>query len=539
MMFRSKINALRVRTTRDFTAAVSVLAGAMALAISIVGCDPALVIVPGDGDFLSTGRTLSHFQAFQVDPPAEDSAGPQFVVAEDLDDDGLTDLVSAWNQSQPVQIHLQRRSESGEIRFETTTLAGNIPVVRVAGLAVTDFDRDGRADVAVLVKESGLEDAPSCLDGDEATGRFYAGLVIVYFGPSDSAETNQALAWDEVRVAPSFLAGQRGPVAGPPEEEGYTAMSAGDMDNDGDMDLVVAINSACSGANAETLIFTNPNAAAIRNGSWSLFIVPDEFPKSKGPLLDDQDFEPDSKIKDVQLGDVDGDGDLDIVASFPNAGSLNIRWYRNPILDVQDDYHITNGSWQVGTVGQVEPRSGFEDLGGADIVRLGDIDRDGILDVVVRSTGGRVVQWLQGPSGPTTAPLRHIPWRVYTIAEFIERIPEAIALGDVSGDGQLDLIAAAEGGIVWFESQGAPSVTDQWIENIIIDDLAPGRPNNSPATTDPNVSPNEVAGGTFINTLLVVDLDGDGREDVVGTLDRSGLSGLSNDALAWLRNTRR
>ena len=49
----------------------------------------------------------------------------------------------------------------------------------------------------------------------------------------------------------------------------------------------------------------------------------------------------------------------------------------------------------------------------------------------------------------------------------------------------------------------------------------------------------EVRGGTLINTILVVDLDGDGANDLVTTLDRDGLSGLSNDALAWFRNTRR
>ena len=95
-------------------------------------------------DFLGTGRTLSFFTAIQVDPQSEDSAGPQFVAAADLDSDGFIDLVSAWNQSQPVQIHLQRRDTIGNISFETVTLAGNIPVVSVAGLTIADFDQDAR-----------------------------------------------------------------------------------------------------------------------------------------------------------------------------------------------------------------------------------------------------------------------------------------------------------------------------------------------------------------------------------------------------------
>jgi hypothetical protein len=36
-----------------------------------------------------------------------------------------------------------------------------------------------------------------------------------------------------------------------------------------------------------------------------------------------------------------------------------------------------------------------------------------------------------------------------------------------------------------------------------------------------------------------VDLDGDGRNDIVGTLDRRANSGLTNDRLVWYRNIRR
>ena len=43
---------------------------------------------------------------------------------------------------------------------------------------------------------------------------------------------------------------------------------------------------------------------------------------------------------------------------------------------------------------------------------------------------------------------------------------------------------------------------------------------------------------TVINTLLIVDLDADGRNDIVGTLDRRAGSGLSDDRLVWYRNTK-
>ena len=92
---------------------------------------------------------------------------------------------------------------------------------------------------------------------------------------------------------------------------------------------------------------------------------------------------------------------------------------------------------------------------------------------------------------------------------------------------------------------------DPWFSNTIIQD-------SPPDTTDPNatssgggsggtqgttpggtgVGVNEVDASTHVNTLLVVDLDGDGKNDIIGTLDRRSGAGLSDDRLVWYRNTR-
>ncbi len=504
---------------------------------TFVGCGAGVGTSNGGAtnDFLATGRTLSHFSAIQVDPRSEDSAGPQFVTAEDIDGDGLLDLVSAWNQSQPVQIHFQRRSAANVIRFETITLAGNISVVRVAGLSVADFDGDGARDIAVLVKQSGVAGA-GCLQPELPAADGYAGLILIYLAPVNAGDMNKALAWRETSIGSSLLAGQTKAIPGPPEEEGYTSLCIGDLDMDGDMDLITAWIGACGG-DPEVLIFTNGGAGAVRDGTWTVAAIPDSF--RKDPLVGDEPGLDPIRVKDVALGDVDNDGDLDVIATYPDAGSLNVRWYRNPTLDIADAYHESTTQWRTGMVGQVAPKSDFQDLGGADILRVTDVDGDGLMDVVVRSTGGRLVQWLKGPGfQATTAPLPNIPWRVYTLAEFIERTPEGLAVGDLNGDGQPEAIVSAAGGLLFLDSLGAPTVYDQWIANLIVDDNPPGSPGNAPPTTDPNVLPQEIAGTTFINSILVVDVDGDGANDIVATFDRSGLSGLSNDALVWFRNTR-
>jgi hypothetical protein len=318
-------------------------------------------------------------------------------------------------------------------------------------------------------------------------------------------------------------------------------MALGDLDGDGDTDVVTAWNDPCNPDDPKVLIYENGGYGPVHDGTWAVSAIPDPF--EKGPRLTDEPGSSPVRIKEAALGDVDNDGDLDVIATYPDAVSMNIRWYRNPVIDIPDDYHFSNSGWRVGTVAQISPKQDpfpgpFPDLGGADIIRVADIDRDGLLDVVVRSTGGRVIQWLKGPGfQATTDPVRNIPWRVYTMAEFNERAPAGLAVADLDFDGQLEVVASAAGGLLFLDSQSAANVYDQWTERLIVDDEPPGNPGSSPATTDPNVAPSEVADTTFINSILVVDLDGDGANDVVATFDRSGLSGLSNDALVWFRNT--
>jgi hypothetical protein len=467
--------------------------------------------VGGGSDFLSTGRTQSFFTATQADPRSEDSAGPQFADTADFDGDGRLDIVSAWSQSQPVQIHLQRTSVTGRVIFETVTLAGNVPVVAVAGLAAADFDQDGRLDVAVLLKET-LGPEARCLDGTTRGGGL-SGLILLFLAPTDPAMTTRALAWTEVTVEASRLSGS-GDAAGGPDSGGYTAMAVGDMDVDGDVDVAVAWNSDCGmGGTHDVLIYRNRGALAVRDGNWAVTPLENEVPTG-------------GTIKDVALGDVDLDGDLDVFATFPDAASMNVRWYRNPTVDIPDDVHVADGTWQVGVAGQVATS--------ADSVHVADIDGDGRLDAVVRSSAGRVIQWLKGPGERATSTgVGNIPWQVYTIAEFDDRTPGAVALGDVDADGRLELVAAADSALIWFDPPEPGNPFDQWTGRLIVDDAS------GPAIiTDPGANPAAVVGGTVINSVHAVDIDDDGFVDLVATFDRSGLSGLTNDALVWFRNTR-
>ncbi|MBN1510431.1 MAG: VCBS repeat-containing protein [Phycisphaerae bacterium] len=501
----------------------------------------------GTTDFLDSGQTASSlFRAIQVDPRSEDSAGPQVVRAADLDADGRLDLVSGWNESQPVQLHFQRRTTSGEVYFLTVPLGGSTPVARITSLEILDVDADGRLDIVVLVKDMGIAgycDAkrPDC-DPNDNNGIIdgaFMGEIVVFFAPADPLNS----IWTPVELAASRLAGA-GEQGGLPEIGGYTAMTVGDVDDDGDSDIVLAFNAAEPLLDATGSfepsdqeppgvvdIYPNPGGAAAREqGNWlrttvHAGLVYQNLPESA------------VAIKDVKLLDVDRDGDLDIVCTYPEATSRNVRWLVNPLEIAVTPGDILRDWGEPSPIGQIQT--------GADILALGDVDRDGVTDVIVRSSEGLLVQWFKAPNLPSYSFLR-TPWQVYTMAEFIDRAPGAVAVGDLDGDDVIEAVVGAEGALVWFDPGAGSRLFDQWNENLIIDD-SPPETTDADATsgltqdqllqllTDPQAQP-EAETGTIINSVLIVDMDGDGDLDVVATLDRTGNSGLTNDALVWFRS---
>ncbi|MHC4067861.1 MAG: FG-GAP-like repeat-containing protein, partial [Planctomycetota bacterium] len=426
----------------------------------------------------------------------------------------------------PIQVHLQRRDASGNISFETVPIAGTTPIARVSGLEIADMDQDGRLDLVVLIKDTGLvalcdpgrEDCDTTDNGGVVEGALDGGLVI-FFAP----ENRSGDIWEPAILVNSFFAGTDGDI---PEEGGYTGLAIGDLDGLRGPDLVVAFNSAEGEVQVNRIdTYLNPGGAARAGNGWDDTTVYENLPKAKS----------------VAVLDVDRDGDEDIVATYPDSKSANVFWLPNP-LSRDGAAAVANPlAWNLfAPIGQVNTN--------ADVLAIGDVDGDGIDDVVVRSSAGRIVQWFQAPAEPSTTFIRN-PWRVYTLAQFD---PQAMAVGDLTGDGQVEAVVAAQGAIVWFDSSDAFSVFDHWGENLIIDE---GAPSVEPTTTEPEDGGTGDAGAeevaeqadqtaaqtlgdteTFVNTLLIVDIDGDGFNDIVGTIDRNEFSGLTNDALVWFRN---
>jgi len=596
---------------------------------------------------LPAEATQSFFTAFQVDPVPEDTAGPKFVVSADIDQDGLMDLVSGWNQNQPVQLHLQRRDAAGVISFRTVTLGGTTPIAVIAGIEVGQINGDGWLDVVVLSKASGIEARcpMGCPQDGFADFGLLDGQIIVLFSPGNQTSITDGDAWSEmllvnpfVRVIPegSEVSTQwvhnqfpGNEVVGfdeaktKPEWNGFTSLVVANIDGRAGDDILVALNpGGCEdlgqGNVTNTVdLWVNPGPGLAEvSKEWGVPV--DGLPHGAPVVLTTSE----GHIKDLLVSDVDADGDLDVILTAWGAISRNIRWIRNPLVphqaggpggfnevvaglrtgvryDVdtcvgdreflgkacpngQGDCQIPDGSCVAGVcVGGKTPGSdcdksadcagvdacckpdgwwlmatGWEDRpvgqvdSNADVMALGDIDNDGFDDVVVRSTNGRIVQWFRrpnedpivGPEFPPGGPTPdrfNFPWPVFTLTEFPEDEPQAIGVGDVTGDGQNEVMVAIGGGIFFYEITEDSTVFDPWAPTPLIQDRPPS------TTTDPRsgnivggtgVGIESVDASTHINTLLIADIDGDGKQDIVGTLDRRTSSGLSDDRLVWYRN---
>lgn len=210
----------------------------------------------------------------------------------------------------------------------------------------------------------------------------------------------------------------------------------GDIDGDGRPDLVVG------GSKDDKLNW-------YRNPTWRKTVI----------LAPMTEF-----TTDGALGDVDGDGDIDIVI-FDGEGAKNLHWYENPR---PNNSPMAGFRWRRHVVGGTGSW-------GKD-VELGDFDRDGRLDIAVRSADTLFIFFQETGDRWTR---RALPARRLG--------SEGLASGDIDGDGNIDLVLDG----AWLRNPGR------------------GRARDPLAWSEQEIGP---AYGTF--KAVVADFDGDGRPDV-------------------------
>ena len=298
-------------------------------------------------------------------------------------------------------------------------------------------------------------------------------------------------------------------------------MAAGDLDGDGDIDLIAATTYYASNTYNSAVQIRLNNGAGVYSGLQSLNIL-------AGPQY----------LNTLRLGDVDGDGDLDLVA----ATSTNTN-----ISPVQVSYvtlYLNNGQGSFSV--SPAPALTFFDC---HRIELGDLDGDGDLDLAALDLHpGKVDVRLNNGQGIFTA----------TASLLVDADPGCLRLADYDNDGDLDVLTANSYGKVSLlpnDGNGRfPSRTDvtllafRNINNMVVGDvngdgnldlitnnstingilgvhLGDGLGGFAPPTAIGNVDVYDV----YIMTLADIDADGDFDLMLGGTDTGGGLVLLRND----------
>jgi len=350
------------------------------------------------------------------------------------------------------------------------------PITAITDLVACDFDQDGDTDIAVATELGGnvwwLENDGSgsftnrmaFQSTSEIIGSVRAGDVSHDGRNSLVVMTNTGtieIAPNEfIRRAAFFPAGR---VLGR-EGNGITATASGDIDGDGDTDLV-------SGSLFDDSLFWYENPGSI-DGAWAI----NEVSETTSGFTNDG-------ITDIHTLDFNGDGALDIAVTS--------------ILDQSVTIYINEIDENGGDPTAFRALTVSSSTAGAISAASGDFNNDGTTDLVYAGATNNTIAIVFSPAAaPLVGNGVVVDQTVSTTAAGVR----AIAPADIDNDGDLDIFAAlsGDGSVRWYENTGAGDGTT-WAQQTIFTTAA---------------SPNGVATGDF-------DRDGDLDLAVVDSSDNT------------------
>ncbi|MCG8455155.1 MAG: VCBS repeat-containing protein, partial [Holophagales bacterium] len=300
--------------------------------------------------------------------------------------------------------------------------------------------------------------------------------------------------------------------------DGAQLVHAGDLDGDGDTDLV--------GIGGGRVVY------ALNDGD--------------GASWTSTDLANGSRLRQIELADLDGDTDLDVV--YTDFDEDRAYWFRN----------------NLDTSGSFAARRTVASASGADGVVAADLDGDTDLDLVVTARSGDAYYWIENGDGNGTSWTRHL------LADRLDA-PQTVAIGDLDGDGDPDIVGGGsedEGRLVWLENSAGDatewSVREldlAWVSSVAIvdmdldgdEDIVLQENDAAPPASDADIvlwwentagdasawSEHRIGptGRDATRGLQMVDLDFDGDPDVVASRDGDWFENTAGDATAWTQHS--
>lgn len=379
----------------------------------------------------------------------------------DVNGDGYDDFVTNYEFRGLIRVALHPGPENLDAGFWPAVDVGRFP--NAESSAMGDIDADGAVDV-----------------------------VIVHGVEHTNTPPGVRILWGE--GGPPYTWRGSGPIPASTGGWQFLFVRLIDLDADGDLDIV-------AGGRAARVAAEGQRETAGENAVWAgirWFVNPLAGGGSPRDLATwpEHAIDPDTPSgHGFASGDMDGDGDLDLVNAnadwdTPEAAE-NVAWYENPGPEA------IRQPWPV-----VEVYRGSEFYGKEQAV-IADLDSDGLPDIVVHT--GDAIYWFRSDSDPHNLAL-----------ECIEKHPAAqwrarpLAITDLNGDGQLDLIGALihrdgrlprdRTAVFWMEQTGSGWATHviKWGDGF----LGLGTFN-----------------GEKWDQLIPADVDGDGDLDIVANVE--------------------
>lgn len=282
------------------------------------------------------------------------TVGPYETAAADFNNDGYMDLVSgnfgsASGAPYGLTVSVVMNKGDGTFKSYVDFSATDAATDKVRAVTVGDFNKDGKADIAAASQFTGLHILLGKGDGTFAPHVLYPagggvhGIVAADFNKDGNPDV--ALANNSPNGSINVLLGKGdGTFAA---TTAYTAgagtfgLATGDMNGDGYADIVTAND---RGGSISVLL----NLGKQQAGAFAAHV---EYPATKKSVA-------------VSLGDLDGDGKLDVLSSA-NAGAVTDTYRNNGDGTLQASVPVATGNGSYGSAAADFNGDGMTDIASA------------------------------------------------------------------------------------------------------------------------------------------------------------------------------